>query len=352
LLVAAAGQGGPAGPAWARGEPAPKVAELTLRRLLGQRLIVALQGTAASPALLARVRRGEVGGVIIFGGNVVSAPQLRMLTATLQAAARAGGGPPLLIAVDQEGGDIRRLPWAGPVAAAVDLGRGSPTAARRAARAAGTTLRAAGVNVDLAPVLDVPVPGSFMAAERRVFAADPARVGLMATAFASGLADAGVAATAKHFPGIGRAIRSTDRSAVALNPSAAALERDLAPFRRAIAAGVPVVMLANASYTAFGASPAAWSAPIQSFLRRELGFRGVTITDALEPVAATRGKTLSAAALLAVRAGVDLVLLTGSEASSAAVFASLLERVDGGAVSRASLQRSGDRILALKERLG
>ena len=346
LLTAAAMSAGP------DGERASAATEPTLRELVGQRLVVALRGTTPSRTLLGRIRRGEIGGVILFGGNVASAPQLQALTTSLQAAAKAGGRPPLLVAVDQEGGEIRRLPWAGPVAPAAELGRGSPAEARRAARAAGTILRAAGVNVDLAPVLDVPVPGSFMAAEQRTFSSHPARVGLVATAFATGLADAGVAATAKHFPGIGRAVRSTDRSAVTLTPTVAALDRDLGPFRRAIAAGVPVVMLSNASYTAFGPAPAAWSAPIQSLLRYELGFRGVTITDALEPAAATRGRTLPVAALLAVRAGVDLVLLTGSEGSSAEVFRTLLEQAADGRISRASLRRSHDRILALKQRVG
>jgi len=323
----------------------------TLSELVGQRLVVGFRGTTPTAALLARVRRGEVAGVILFGGNVTSASQLRSLSARLQAAARAGGRPPLLVTADQEGGEIRRLPWAGPVAPAAELGRSSPSSVRRVAREVGRSLRADGVNVDLAPVADVPVTGSFMAAEDRTFSATPAGVGVLATAFATGLADAGVASAVKHFPGIGRALRSTDRSAVTLTAPRSALDRDLAPFRRAITAGVPIVMLSNASYSAFGAAPAAWSTRIQAVLRRDLGFRGVTITDALDAAAATRGRTVSRVAGLALRAGVDLVLLTGSEESSDAVFRALLGQVTDGAVSAASLQRSYDRVLALKRDL-
>lgn len=323
-----------------------------LPALIGQRLVVAMQGTSPSRQLLARVRRGEVGGVILFGSNITSSPQLRSLTSRLQAAARAGGRPPLLVAVDQEGGDIRRLPWAGPAGSAAALGQESPGAVRAAARAAGSVMRASGVNVDLAPVLDVPAPRSFMAAEQRTFAAGSARVGLLGTAFATGLADSGIAATAKHFPGIGRAIRSTDRSAVTIEATQAELARDLRPFRRVIVAGIPLVMLSNATYSAFGPAAASWSTPIQSLLRHDLGFRGVTITDALEPAAATRGLTLTRVALLTVRAGVDLVLLTGSEASSAAVFHALVADAGDGLISRASLRRSDRRILALKQRFG
>ncbi len=335
----------------AAGSPS-RAPEPSLRELVGQRLVVAFRGTSPSSALLARARRGEIGGVIIFGGNVVSAAQLRSLTASLQAAARAGGRPRLLITVDQEGGQIRRLPWAGPARSTSQLGRTSPAAVRRAAREAGQALRRAGVNVDLAPVADVPVARSFMAAEERTFSTSPTRVGLLAGAFAAGLADARVAAAVKHFPGIGRAVRSTDRSAVVLAATRTALERDLEPFRQAIAADVPIVMLSNAAYSLYGAAPAAWSTRIQSLLRGELAFRGVTITDALEPVAATRGRSLSSAAGLAASAGVDLLLLTGSEASSDAVFRDLLQRASGGAIGAASLRRSYDRILALKGRLG
>ncbi len=343
LAVLAGGAGG-------RPQPTP-VAVPALRELVGQRLIVALEGTAASPALLRRVRRGEVGGVILFGANVTGATQLRMLTTSLQRAARAAGRPPLLVMVDQEGGLIRRLPWAGPRLSAAELGRATPSSVRRAGLETGRALRAVGVNVDLAPVADVSVAGSFMAAEERTFSGRPAHVAVMATAFATGLADARVAAVAKHFPGIGRAVRSTDRTAVTLAATRAELERDLMPFRRAVAAGVPVVMLSNAAYTAFGPAPGAWSTSIQGLLRRELGFRGVTITDALEAAAATRGKAVPSAAALAASAGVDLVLLTGGEADSAAVYRWLLDRATAGAVPLASLRRSYDRVLLLKQRL-
>lgn len=346
VILVAAPSAGSAAPL-AQGRPAA-----TLPQLIGQRLVVAMQGTSPSEQLLARVRRGEVGGVILFGPNVASRQQLRSLTGRLQAAARAGGRPPLLVAVDQEGGEVRRLPWAGPAGSASALGHESADAVRAAARAAGSALRAAGVNVDLAPVLDVPVPGSFMAAERRTFSADPVRVGQLGASFATGLADSGIAATAKHFPGIGRARRSTDRSAVTIEATRAGLARDLQPFRRAIAVGVPLVMLSNAAYSAFGPAPASWSTRLQALLRHELGFRGVTVTDALEPAAATRGLTLARAAILSVRSGVDLVLLTGSEASSAAVFHALVAEADAGRVSRASLRRSSRRILALKQRFG
>ena len=320
----------------------------TPRDLVGQRLVVAMSGTSPSASLLGRVRRGEIGGVILFGSNITGPAQLRRLTAWLQAEARAGGRPPLLIATDQEGGSVRRLPWAGPDLSTTELGRTSPAAVGAASRRAGAALRAAGVNVDLAPVADVPAAGSFMAEQERTFSSDAAVVGRLVASFARGLRDERVAATVKHFPGIGRATRNTDLEAVTIAAGRDALARDLAPFRIAIRQRIPLVMVSNASYTAYGDIPAAWSSRIQAVLRGELGFRGATITDALDGAATTRGRSLSAVTVLAAQAGIDLLLLTGSEASSAAAYARLASRAEAGSIPEPSLRRSYERIVALK----
>lgn len=344
VSLLAFGVGGGSG---AAAQAAP--ASPTVRELVGQRFVVALSGTSPSPALLGRIRRGEIGGVILFGPNVESPAQLRRLTSTLQEAARDAGRPPLLIATDQEGGQVRRLPWAGPRPATTALGRLEPAAIRAEALASGKALRLAGVNVNLAPVGDVPRPGSFMALERRTFAADPASVAGATVAFAQGLAGARVAAAVKHFPGIGRATRNTDRAAVAITASRTELDRsDLVPFRAAIAGGVPIVMISNATYPALDAKPAPWSTKVQSLLRGGLGFRGVTISDALDGAAATRGRPLTSVVSLAAEAGVDLLLLIGSEGSSAAAFERVAARAVEGRISPAALQVSYRRIVALK----
>ena len=325
----------------------------TVRALVGQRFVVALSGTTPSPALLGRIRRGEIGGVILFGSNVVGPAQLRRLTTTLQAAARDARRPPLLITTDQEGGKVRRLPWAGPLPSATALGRLGPRAIRSEALAAGKALRLAGVNVNLAPVADVPRSGSFMALEERTFAGSPAAAARATVAFAGGLAEARVAAAVKHFPGIGRASRNTDRTAVDLAVNRQELARsDLVPFRAAIAGGVPIVMISNATYPALDSKPAPWSTKVQSLLRDDLGFRGVTISDALDGAASTRGRALPSVAALAAEAGVDLLLLTGSEASSAAAFERVADTAERGRISRAALEASYRRIMTLKRAFG
>ena len=320
----------------------------TLRELVGQRLIVAMRGARPSDALLQRIEEGSIGGVILFGGNIVSPGQLRALTARLQEVARAAGRPPLLIATDQEGGRVRRVPWAGPQASAQEAGSLRPDEVRASARAAGRHLRSAGVNVDLAPVADVAGAGSFMALERRAFGTTVADVVAASTSFVRGLEDARVAAVAKHFPGIGRATLNTDRTAVEISTTRRQLERDLAPFRATVAVGVPIVMISNATYPEIDAKPAAWSTRVQSLLRREIGFAGVTITDALDGAAATRGRSLPSVTVLAAQAGVDLLLLTGSEASSAAVFEHVVAVSERGGISPGSLDRSYRRIIDLK----
>lgn len=269
--------------------PARTAAAPSLRELVGQRLMISFAGTTPSASLLQRIRRGEVGGVILFGGNVTGPPQLRRLVDRLQQAARDGGRPPLLVATDQEGGAIRRVPWAPPTLAGAALAVLGPDAVRVEGRRTGAALRAAGITVDLAPVADVAGPGSFLAAEQRALGTTPAGAGAAAVAFARGLADARVAATVKHFPGIGAATRNTDRTAVTIGGGSVALARALEPFRAAVAAQVPIVMLANAGYAALDGKPAAWSPAVQALLRHELGFTGVTITDALDAAAATRG---------------------------------------------------------------
>jgi beta-N-acetylhexosaminidase len=191
-----------------------------------------------------------------------------------------------------------------------------------------------------------------MAAQGRTFGSSPRVVAAAVGAFTQGLADARVAAAAKHFPGIGAARQNTDQYAVGIGLSRAALDRGLAPFRAAVGDGVPIVMVSNASYAALDGKPAAWSPAVQRLLRNELGFTGVTITDALDGAAATRGRPLSSVAVLSAQAGVDLLLLIGSESSSERVYDRVLAAAQQGRIRQASLHRSSDRIQALKASFG
>jgi beta-N-acetylhexosaminidase len=295
-----AGQGD--GPAETTPTAAPR--RPPARQLRGGRVLFPFAGTSAPEGLLKRLRRGEAAGVILLGRNIGSPQQVRALTRSLRRAAREGGRPPPLITIDQEGGTVKRLPGAPrrspPQLAAQD----SAAAARAEGRATARTLRAAGVNVDFAPVADVVRRGSALERERRGFGSDPNRVVRLAGAFAAGLRDGGVAATTKHFPGFGAARGNTDDAPQRIGLSAAALRRtDMEVFARLRA--VPLVMLSSAVYPALDERPAVLSRRIVTGeLRDRIGFRGVTVTDDLEtPALAGRDAPVQAA-----RAGADLLL--------------------------------------------
>jgi beta-N-acetylhexosaminidase len=329
-------------PAPAQAAPAPQAQpRIPMRRLVGAKLIARMSGTAPSASLLGRARRGEIGGVILFGDNIGTRSQLRSLTRRLTQAARAGGAAGFIIAIDQEGGPVKRIPGAPPTQAPTQIATAGSSQQQGAAT--GSYLAALGVNVDLAPVLDVAAPGSFIAS--RAFAHTPARVAELGGAFADGLQLGGVAATAKHFPGLGHATVDTDRRPSVVGVSRAALDADLAPFARAIASGVPMVMMSNASYPAYGPGPAVLSpAVVQTQLRRRLGFAGVIVSDDLEAGAIRAVMSPSSAAVAASRVGVDMMLVARSPDSSFSVYRSLVAAARSGQLSRASLEQSYQRI--------
>jgi beta-N-acetylhexosaminidase len=324
-------------------------------QLVGQKLVVRMDGTTASADLLGRIRRGEVGGVILLGFNIATPAQVRALTAQLRAAAAAGGQPRLLIGVDQEGGSVKRIPWAPPTLSAPQMGRmNSATTARTQGANTAAALRGLGINVDFAPVADVPASTtSFMYRAGRTFSFNATRTAVLADAFATGLESKGVLPTMKHFPGIGFATRNTDSYVVSIGATRAALAPGLLPYRTAIAHHIPLIMLSNATYTAYDTVNAAgWSRAIQvNLLRQTLGFTGVTITDSLDGTAHARGLPTSLLAVRAARAGTDMILMTGSEATTKAVYATLLADAKSGYIQTDRLRASYTRILALKARL-
>ena len=315
-----------------------QVDRLTLRQRVGQVTISSFPGTAAPDYIRRRLRARETAGVILFGANGGDRAQWRRLTRSLQ---RAAGGRALVM-VDQEGGDIRTVGYAGPSAS--QPFQGPPRAVRRAARAAGRELRAAGIVVNLAPVADVPRPGSVMAT--RSFAGDERGIAARTRASIRGLRDAGMAATVKHFPGLGGATVNTDDAPATVRVP---LDRDLVPFRAAVDEDVPLVMLSHASYPALDTRQiGSQSRPIVTGLLRErLGYDGVIVTDSLEASAVLARSGVADAAERSIRAGADLILMTGS-ASWNDVFPHLLAEARRDPAFRARIRASAARVLALK----
>jgi beta-N-acetylhexosaminidase len=324
---------------------------LTDAQLAGQHVVFPFAGHTPPRALLARIRRGEAAGVIFLGANLGTPAQVRALTRTLRRVPRpAGLRAPLLLMVDQEGGSVQRLPGAPSRSAPAMAATGRPSVALAEGRATAATLRAAGMNVDLAPVVDVVRPESALHAERRGFGSSVGAAARFGAAFARGLRAGGVAATAKHFPGFGAAPGNTDLGAVRIAVGLRELRAvDRLPFESAIRAGAGLVMLSSAIYPALSRAPAVLSPRVvQRELREGLGFKGVTISDDLEaPAFASRGGA-SGAALAATRAGVDLLLFARTYDGADRAARALTDGLRSGRVDRGALEASLARVLALR----
>jgi len=323
------------------------VDKLPLSSQVGRLVVLRFAGTSAPDYVRDILREGRAAGAILFRDNVTGPEQTKALTSQL----RRGAQSAPLICVDQEGGDIRILRWLGPARSAPEQ-RASGTE-RADARAAARGLRAAGINTSLAPVADVAsVPDAAVAA--RAFSTDFAAATDSVAEAVRGWREGGVAATVKHFPGLGGARVNTDHGRVTITRSAAELRRlDLLPFRRAIESGVPLVMVGHALYPAIDRARIASQskAVIRGLLRRELGFRGVVITDSTEAAAVLAVTQPAQAAVRNVRAGVDIVLTTGS-GSYIQVYRALLAEAKRDPAFRARVRESAARVLALQHKLG
>lgn len=326
------------------------LAGVSRERLVGQRVMVRMENET-TPELLAAAREGAIGGVIMFPAPSAEPATVRREVEQLQRAAAKGGNPPLLVAIDQEGGDVKRLPAGPPHRSPPELGSaGDPGAAIAQGEQTAAYLRQFGVNVDLAPVLDVPGPGSFMA--ERAFADDPSTVASVGVAFARGLEQGGVAATAKHFPGLGLATVNTDLAPSVVEVAPADLRAGLEPFEAAIAAGIDLVMIGSATYPELDAGTAATLSEriVTGELRERLGYGGVVITDDLEASSIAAELKPPQAAVAAAEAGADILLLA-TGAPSQPVVGRMLNALDRGTLDREDAERSYLRITALKQSL-
>jgi beta-N-acetylhexosaminidase len=320
------------------------VDRLSLRQQIGQLVISSFDETTRPDYIRRRLRAGETAGVILFGRNGGDAAHWRRLTRSIQDAARGRA----LVMVDQEGGDIRTVSFAGP--AAGQASQGTPEQVEAAAREAAGQLRGVGVNVNLAPVADVADRGGVPSVmDGRAFAGGPGEVAAATRASIRGMRAGRVAATAKHFPGLGGSQINTDDAPATVEGE---IDTDLVPFEAAIAERVPLVMLSHALYPALDADTIASQSPAiaTDLLRDRLGFEGVVVTDSMEAQAVLAGSGVADASLRAVFAGADLVLLTGS-ASWNEVFPRLLEEAQADPEFRARVRASAARVLALKRSL-
>jgi len=360
-LAAATASAAPAG----RGRPAAAAAaapSLIPLQLAGQRVIYSYTGLTPPASLISQISHGEAAGVIFFGDNISSTAQIASVIRTLEAADAAATNPvhaPLLLMTDQEGGEVRRLPGP-PFLSEKQIGASAnpAAAASTAGTRGGNNLRGVGMNVNLAPVLDVyRQAGDFDDQFQRSYSMNPNVVSAAGAAFITAQQNTGVAATAKHFPGLGAATASqnTDAEPVTLNvPLSALRATDEFPYQAAIAAGVKLVMVSWAVYPALGTKrPAGLSSNVVGGeLRTRLGFTGVTITDALEAGALSAYGSTQNRATQAAGAGMDLILCaSGSVSQGITAMDGLRTAYNNGTLPHAAFQAAVNRVTALRQGL-
>ncbi len=340
--------------------PADPASTLPLDVLAGELVMTKLVGPVANAEELRAVARLQVGGIILFGPSVVDEPQLRALLGSLRrarsaAATRAGLPEGLLVSVDQEGGAIRNVPFAPPehtqpaLAALGDVAR-----ARSEALATGRALHRLGVTMDLGPVADlVQQPNRTLAG--RSFGSDPQTVASYVAPTVTGLEEGGVAATAKHFPGFGASTANSDEAVAYVDRSLAELRNEeLVPFRAAIDAGVDAIMVSHGIHRELGSTLPGTLDPriATTLLRDELGFEGVAMTDSMNArgLREAWGDTVPRACPVAIAAGIDLMLLTGTIETARLCRERILDAVKTGALPETRMREAARRVMELRAR--
>ncbi len=335
------------------------VGDMTLEEQIGQLFMVGFDGINPTPDILDLIQRYHVGGVIFFTRNIGTAQQVADLTRSLQAAARAARSKhPLLISIDQENGMVRRLgddmtTFPGNMA----LGAiGSEQIVAEVAQATGEELKALGINMNLAPDADVnnnpanPVIGA------RSFGEDAEDVARLTAAAVRGYRAAGVVSTLKHFPGHGDTASDSHRALPVIPHDMRRLEAvELVPFKRGIEAGADAVMIAHIFLPALmppdGLPATVSPAIIQGLLREQLGYAGVVITDCLEMDAITNTVGAARGAVLALQAGIDIMLVSHRYERQRASIEAALAAARSGELSPETIRQAAKRVLHLKQRL-
>ncbi len=326
--------------------------EMTSREKIGQLFMVGFMGTTVTAELASFIKEYKPGGVILFSRNLESVEQIVELTNDLQ---RCSPKSPLLISIDQEGGRVSRLPNGFTIFPPCEfLGRcNSGELAYAAAATIAKELKAVGINMNMAPVLDVnsnpdnPVIGD------RAFGATPDIVSELGLVTAAGLQDNKVVACGKHFPGHGDTTVDSHKELPVVDVSRERLNAtELPPFRRAAAAGIASMMTAHVLYKALDDQQPATLSPavITHLLRREIGYDGLVLTDDLEMRAIVDHYGPGDSAVRAVEAGCDVLLICKERDREVAAFEAVEKAVASGTITTERLDQSAARIQRVKQR--
>lgn len=325
-----------------------------LAQKAGQRLMSGFDGTSFNESLKFLIGDLKVGGIILFSRNLGTPEDIRRLCSDAQDFAKSAGMPPLIIAIDQEGGQVARLK-----APFFTEFPGNPAIktredAVRFARVTASELRSVGVTMNYAPVLDVTRPDIPGIMAGRSFGSDPEQAALLGSAIIETLEAAGIQAVAKHFPGIGRTVLDSHVDLPIVQDGMEALDAcDLVPFRAAIQSGVTGIMLSHILYEKLdGIWPASLSIPIaRDLLRNRLGFTGLVMTDDLDMGAIARHYPLDRVLDQVLLSDIDQILICHNIPAVERAFEQIQKRMRDDAALAASGDQSHRRILAAKNRI-
>ncbi len=307
-----------------------KAEDMSNRQLAGQRLMVGFVGTGLNDALKYLIDGLKVGGLVLFAINLESPDQIRDLCGAAQDYARQCGQAPLFIAVDQEGGPVARLKPPHFTAFAGNPHIRTRAEADRFARITADALQSVGLNMDLAPVLDLAVGGNQSIMAKRAFGPDPHETARLGTAVIQGLQSRGIMAVAKHFPGIGRTVLDSHLDLPVLDAPLDILESaDLLPFEAAIKADVAGMMLSHILYRRIDPQwPASLSVSIgRDLLQSRMGYRGLVLTDDLDMGAVKKHYPIETAMARILAADIDLALICHQGPDIQKGFDAIAERI-------------------------
>lgn len=317
---------------------------------IGQMLMVGFYGLEAPDYIMEWLRQGRVGGIILFARNVESPAQLARLTASLHAAAKY----PLLIAIDQEGGAVARLTTGfseSPGAMALASAQNAVPLTEQVSHMLGIELRALGINWNFAPALDLTYNPANPAVGTRSFGNDAVRVAELGAAAVRGFQRGGVAACAKHFPGLGNTAIDTHLALPVLDTALDHLhQHDMRTFQDAIDSGLASIMCTHTIFSALDSQLPATLSPliIQRLLREELQYEGVVASDCMEMKAIADHFSPAETAVLGALAGLDVIIFSHTRAMQEAAYDGLRTAVESGRVPLSLIDAANRRVAALK----
>lgn len=322
----------------------------SLEDKIGQMLLVGFQGLEAPDYILDWLREGCIGGVILFGRNVESPEQVARMTQQIHETAKY----PALVAIDQEGGAVARLREGfteSPGAMALSA-TGNEKLTERMAHILGEEMKALGINWTYAPAVDISYNIDNPTVGTRSFGNDKEQVAMMTAATVRGFQTGGVAATAKHFPGLGNTAVDTHKELAVVDTSVEQVViNDLIPYQAAMQAGLASIMTTHTKFTALDTEYPATLSPVivKRLLREELGFDGTVCTDCMEMKAITKHYSAGESAVLAALAGIDVILFSHTRTMQEAAYDGLLEAAQSGRIPIETIDTANERIAKLKE---